>query len=143
MTKAQFIAAIEAKPNFIKWAKVPVAVETVGDIEKCAGVAYITTNDGRQLFNVWFLNDTVADEAYWQSHDTLEPEVNAFAAKQKALAAYLKSNFAAYFLVPDRVDLTNNWAEAVVYETSGPDIARSTVLVFKIGNQPINHRKVI
>jgi len=141
MTKEQFITAVEAKPQFIKWAKSPVAVETIGDIEKHHGIAYITTPDGTNTFNVWFMVDTVTGEATWQNADTLEPAKNATEVKMNALKNYLKTNFAGYFI--NRTDLENNWAEADVYTVSGQDLAKSTVLVFKQGTNPITHRKVI
>jgi hypothetical protein len=141
MTKEQFITAVEAKPNFIKWALVPALAETIGDIEKWRGVAYISTPDGTNTFNVWFIVDTETGEATWQNVDTLEPDKNTSAAKEKAFANYLASTFVAYFV--NRSDLVNNWAEADVYEVSGQDLAKSTVLVFKQGSNPITHRKII
>lgn len=141
MTKAQFITAVEAKPQFIKWAAAPSAIEKIGDIEKWLGVAYITTPDGTNTFNVWFIVDTATDTATWQNIDTMEPEKNATAVKEAALKTYLKANFAGFFI--NRMDLDNNWAEADVYAISGTDLAKSTVLVFKQGTNPIAHRKVV
>jgi hypothetical protein len=141
MTKQQFIAAVEAKPQFIKWAKTPSVVETIGDIEKWNGLAYISTPDGTNIYNVWFMNDTATNTATWQQQDALTPESNVNATKMKALTAYLKSNFSGYFV--NRVDLDNLWAEADVYQVSGSDLVKATVLVFKQGNNPITHRKVI
>lgn len=141
MTTAQFITAVEAKPQFIKWAKVPAAVETLGDIQKWNGVAFITTPDGTNTYNVWFIVDTTTGEATWQNLDTMEPEKNTVAVKEAALKAYLKANFAGYFIL--RADLDNNWAEAEVFTVSGADLAKSTVLVFKQGTNPIAHRKIV
>lgn len=141
MTKQDFIASVEAKPQFIKWAQVPVLAEAIGTIEKWHGLAYITTDDGTNIFNVWFMVDTTTGEASWQQLDTLEPSKNTIATKENALKTYLKSNFAGYFI--NRADLDNNWAEADVYEVSGSDLAKSTVLVFKQGTNPITHRKII
>jgi hypothetical protein len=141
MTKAQFIAAVEAKPQFIKWAQLPVVVETLGDVEKHHGVAFITTPDGTNTYNVWFMVDTATGEATWQQFDTMTPEANQGTQKQQALENYLKANFAGYFV--NRADLTNNWAEADVYTVSGADLAKSTILVYKQGSNPITHRKVV
>lgn len=141
MTKSEFITSVEAKQNFIKWAQVPTTVETVGAIEKCYGVAYITTPDGTNLFNVWFLNDTATNTATWQNQDTLSPEKNSDTVKLAALETYLKANFQAYFIT--KFDLVNNWAEAMVFQTSGADLARGSVLVFKVGNNPIAHKKIV
>lgn len=139
MTTAQFIASVEAKPQFIKWAKAPAVFDTIGDVEKWHGVAFITTPDGTNTFNVWFMVD--GGQATWQNEDTLNPEVNTTQVKMDALKEYLKATFAGYFIL--RTDLDNNWAEAEVYTVSGQDLAKSTVLVFKQGTNPITHRKVI
>lgn len=141
MTKEQFISAVEAKPNFIKWASAPALKETVGDIEKWLGLAFVSTPDGVNTFSVWFMVDKATGEANWQNVDTLEPEKNVYAVKEKVLKNYLNSTFQAHFLL--RVDLDNNWAEADVYEVSGQDLSKSTVLVFKKGNNPITHRKIV
>jgi hypothetical protein len=139
MTTAQFIAAVEAKPQFIKWAVAPAVAETIGDVEKWHGVAYITTPDGTNTYNVWFMVD--GGEATWQQFDTMTPEANANDGKRSALEAYLESTFVAYFVL--RIDYTHNWAEADVYAISGADLAKSTVLVYKQGTNPIAHRKVV
>lgn len=141
MTIAQFIAAIEAKPNFIKWTQVPIVSEIIGDIEKHHGVAYISTQDGTNTFNVWFMVDTATGEATWQNIDTMEPEKNSLNVKINALKAYLKSNFSGYFVT--RIDAENNWAEAEVFSVSGTDLQKSIVLVFKQGINPITHRKIV
>lgn len=141
MTKAQFIAAVESKPQFIKWAQAPVKAETIGDVEKWYGVAYITTEDGTNTYNVWFMVDGATGEATWQQQDSLEPGKNTASAKMDALKTYLKANFAGYFIL--RSDLENNWAEAEVFTVSGQDLAKSTVLVFKQGTNPISHRKIV
>lgn len=139
MTTAQFIASIEAKPQFIKWVQAPAVIETLGGVEKWHGVAYITTPDGTNTFNVFFMVD--GGQATWQNQDQLEPQKNATQVKMEALLSYLKANFAGFFV--NRVDLENNWAEADVYAISGADLAKSTVLVFKLGANPITHRKII
>jgi hypothetical protein len=141
MTQEQFIASVEAKPQFIKWASLPVLAETIGDVEKWHGIAYISTPDGTNTYNVWFMVDSVSGEATWQQFDTMEPEANVANAKQKALVDYLKANFAGFFV--NRADLENNWAEADVYAVSGQDLTKSTVLVFKQGSNPIAHRKIV
>ena len=162
MTKQEFITAVEAKPNFIKWAVEPKMVEAFGSydtgetisdedgktspviepaIEKWNGQALIATPDGKNVFQVWFIVDNEADEATWQNADQLDPEENAVAKKQAALEAYLASNFAGYFV--NRADLENLWAEADVYEVSGQDLSKSTVLVFKKGSNPITHRVIV
>lgn len=139
MTKQQFIASVESKPQFIKWASVPVVAETLGDVEKWHGIAYITTPDGTNTYNVWFMVDTITGEAAWQSHDTMEPEKNLYNAKMAALTAYLGSHFEAWFLVPGHADLINDWAEAEVFTVNAGKLDRSKVLVYKKGSNPIAH----
>lgn len=138
MTTAQFIAAVEAKPQFIKWATVPIMVEQVGLIQKWNGVAFINTTDGTNLFNVSFLVDD-AENATWQNLDTLTDANNTNTSKQIALATYLKTNFDAYFI--ERTDFENNWAIATVYKAGGAPVTltKSTVLVYKKGTNPIAH----
>lgn len=141
MTKEQFIAAIEARPQFIKWAIAPTLIETINGIELWHGRPYHTTPDGTNIYNVYFHVDTATGEATWQNRNNFEPETNTQEAKMKALTTYLKANFAGFFIT--RIDLDNNWAEAEVFAVSGADLAKSTVLVFKNGANPITHRKVV
>lgn len=141
MTKEQFIASVEAKPQFIKWAVVPQLVETINGIETWHGRPYHTTPDGTNIFNVWFHVDTATGEATWQNRDNMDAANNTNEKKLNALNTYMKTNFAGFFI--NRVDLDNNWAEADVYVVSGADLAKSTVLVFKNGPNPITHRKVV
>lgn len=141
MTRQEFITAIEAKSTFIKWAEAPALQETIGDIEKWRGSAFVITDDGRNVVNVWFVVDTATGEAFWQNSDTLEPEANTFATKQAFLEKYLKTNFNAYFV--NRSDLANNWAEADVYTLTAGNLVKKTVMVYKIGNNPIAHKDVI
>jgi len=85
--------------------------------------------------------DNTTGEATWQNADMLQPEENMEAKKMSALTNYLASNFVAYFV--NRADLTNNWAEADVYEISGSQLVQNTIMVYKIGNNPITHKTVI
>lgn len=141
MTKAQFIAAVEAKPNFIKWAQAPVLKETIGEIEKWNGIAFINTPDGRNTYNVWFVVDAATGEATWQNADTMEPEKNANEVKRAALEAYLKANFNAFFI--GRTDLVNNWAEADVYTLNTGKLTKKSIIVYKQGSNPIAHLDVV
>jgi len=144
MTKADFIASVEAKPNFIKWAKLPEVAERIGDVEKWNGIAYINTTEGyTNTFNVWFIVDTATGNATWQTIDTLEPNKNATQVAINALTTYLKSNFAAYFLIPGKADVVNKWAEAEVFIVSGNDLVRKNVIVYKQGTNPITHKVIV
>ena len=140
MTKEEFKTAVEAKPNFIKWAKAPAVnvlngqPEVYGDIEKHHGLAYISTPDGTNTYNVWFMVDTATGEATWQSHDTMEPEKNTADAKLKVLNDYIDANFVGGFVI--RMNLDENYAEAEVYEAG---IGRKTILVYKPQGQAVTH----
>jgi len=140
MTKAEFIAAVEAKSKFIRWATEPVLDSTEGDVELWHGRAYHTTTDGTNVFNVWFHVDKTTGDATWQTFDSFEPEANTNAIKQKALTDYLSANFDAYFVV--QADLENNWAEADVYKLNTGKLDKFKVLVFKKGGNPISHLDV-
>lgn len=142
MTSQEFITSIEAKPLFIKWAEFPTVKEVIGTIQKWEGKAYINTGAGRNIFSVWFVEDTETNEAFWQNQDQLQPETNPLPTKQTALENYLKANFDAYFLT-SKLDLVNNWAEAEVLIFAAGKLTRKNVLVFKRGNNPITHLEII
>jgi len=141
MTKAQFISDVEAKPNFIKWARVPALLETIGDVEKWNGVAYISTSDGTNTLQLFFMVDAATGEATWQNQDQMEPESNTTNSKLKALQDYLKANFNAFFV--NRIDLVNNWAEADVYTLNTGKLTKKTVIVYKQVSNPIAHLDVV
>ena len=141
MTKAQFIASVEADSNFRKWATVPAVLEVNGTIEKWMGVAYISTPDGANLFNVFFIWDKSTDTAEWQNANQLSPAKNTDYTKMDALQAYLKSKYSAYFL--GQIDFANQWAEATVYTLTTGKLVKKNVLVFKQGTNPISDLDVI
>jgi len=90
---------------------------------------------------VWFMVDTATGEANWQNFDTMTPEANTLNAKMNALTNYLKSNFHAYFI--GRYDLNNNWAEADTYKLVNGNLQMTKVMVFKVGNNPIQHLNIV
>lgn len=141
MTKSQFLASVEAKPNFIKWLTDEVIVETVGGVRKCRRDALITSESGfLNTFQVWYIEDTATNETTFQNVDTLTPAENASAKRQKSLEDYLVANFSAFRVLWS--DLDRNYAEAEVFAVSGADLVRSKVLVFKTGTNPITHRTI-
>lgn len=141
MTKAQFITAIEAKPRFIKWAALPALTTTIGEIEQWTGKAYVSTPDGNYVDGVSFFVDKATGEATWVGSNQIDSDSNALAKKYNVLKGYLASNFVAYFI--GRTNLEDNWVEADVYTVSGTDLAKSTVLVYKAGANPITHKKIV
>lgn len=144
MTKTEFLTTqVEANPKFIKWAKEPVQIEKHGDVEKWQGLAYITTTNGTNTWNIFFMVDASTGETTWQEFNTLEPEKTVENTKYASLQNYLKGKYEAFFIKGDRVDLTNNWAEAEVYSLSADKLTRKTVLVFKKGNNPVSDLDII
>lgn len=146
MTATQFIANIATKASFVKWATVPVAVESVGGIEKWQGIALVKTGDvtapdGTNLLNVFFLVDTATGEATWQNLDQLDPLKNISNDRIDRLEKYLKANFFAYFLIQTNAD--SFWAKAEVFTISGTDLAKSTVLVYKPAGSAITHKTIL
>ena len=141
MTKLQFIESVEVKPNFLKWAGVETLIED-GLLRKYRRDAFVTTPDGfRNIVQVWYIEDTETGDTTFQNYDTLTPAENTSTKAQAALSAYLKATFAAYRLL--WADLENNFAEAEVFSITGNDLARSKVLVFKVGSNPITHRVIV
>lgn len=141
MTKEQFITSVEEKPRFIKWVSQPSLVSTIGDIQRWAGKAYTSTPDGNHIDEVSFFVDALTGDTVWAGSNQIAPDENSIAKKYNALKTYLNANFAAYFI--GRTDLENNWVEADVFIVSGADLSKSTVLVFKNGNNPIAHKKIV
>lgn len=141
MTKAEFITAVEAKTQFVKWAVAPVLSETIGEVEKWNGRAYITTADGVNVFEVWFMVDSISGEANWQNQDTMDASESVSAKKMSALETYVAGAFDAYFVV--RTDLDNNWAEVDVFKLTTGDLVASKVMVFKKGTNPITHLTIV
>lgn len=139
MTKTEFYAAIEAKPNFVKWVSDEVTAEATGDVKKNFRQALITTPDGRNVIPVFSIEDIVTGEVTFQNIDTLTPEENTVVKKELALLNYLKANFFAYFMI--RTDLDNSWAEVEVF-TDGTQLTRSRILVYKKAGNPITHKTI-
>lgn len=144
MTKQEFIDSVLAEPNVVEIvADSDQVAETAGNWEKGNFKVVIVEPQGsKNIRNVWYIRNTETDETEYQTANTVAPEKNVYEAKLKALKDYLASNFEAYF-IGDLVDLNNNWTEAIVYEVSGQDLIKSTVLVFKKGTNPIAHRKIV
>lgn len=134
MNKQTFIANIEAKPNFKKWVKTPEVHSTKGDIEHYHGEAYVSTPDGVNITNVWFMVDKATGDAEWQTIDTLTPEANTVVSKLKAMENYLANKYDAFFLKDVNTEL--GYAEAVVYSADSKVATKKTVLLY--GNPMID-----
>lgn len=147
MTKQELQTKIENKVGFHSIIKDDVAPDNVPNdpIEKRYFYVNHTNADGTmgKTF-VYYLHDTANDVAWFynmetEAVDTKEPTTDQ--KKLDALQNYLKATFNGFFI--NRLDIVNNWAEADVYEVSGQDLTKSTVLVFKQGSNPITHRKIV
>lgn len=140
MTKDAFVTSITTEPNFLKWAKEPVLLETMGDIEKWNGVVYRSTPDGTNTEHVFFMVDKVTGEASWQNINTLSLIKNTNENRIDKMANYLKQTFFAYRFT--FVDPENFWGEAEVY-TDGVDLTKTKVLVYKTATNPVTHKKIV
>lgn len=143
MNKEQFIKDIESKSKFLKWASGEQIVKDYGTVKHYRRDAFVSTEDGRNIMPVFYMEDTETNETIWQNQDTIDTNNRLVAQKLDALKKYLASNFDAYFLNPERIDLDNNWAEATVYEINAGKLTRSEVIVFKRDSKPISHLPVI
>lgn len=147
MTKAQFISAVQAKKGFVSIIKDALAPDHINDdpIEKRYLYINHTNADGTMgKTYVYYLHDVANDAASFYNVETEALDIkepNTENKKYLALRAYLKANFAAFFLVNH--DLDNNWAEAEVFTLSGSDLTRSRVIVYKQGSNPIAHKKIV
>lgn len=147
MTKAELLTKVQSKTGFHSIVEDKVAPDNKqGDpIEKRYLYVNHTNADGTmgKTF-VFYLHDTVNDVASFYNLETEALDIkepNTENKKYLALRAYLKANFAAFFLVNH--DLENNWAEAEVFTVSGSDLARSRVIVYKAGSNPIAHKNIV
>lgn len=147
MTKQQLLDAVAAKKGFHSIIEDRVAPDNIqGDtIEKRFLYVNHTNADGTmgKTF-VYYLLDTANDVASFynvepESVDIKEPSVGQ--KKLDALENYLSSNFDAFFVV--RYDLKNNWAEADTFKLSAGKLIAMKIIVFKKGNNPINHLEII
>lgn len=147
MTKSELKAKVEAKIGFHSIIQDELAPDHIpGDkIEKRYLYINHTNSDGTmgKTF-IYYLHDIEKNIASFynvetESLDIKEPQTNQ--KKLILLQNYLKSNFDGFFII--RVDMENNWAEADVYELSGSELTKSSVMVFKPINGAITHRKII
>lgn len=147
MVKAELQAKLEAKQGFVSIIKDDVAPDNVsGDVveKRFFYVNHVNADGTAGKTFVYYLHNTETDEAWFYNVETEAVDTKEPTTEQKkldALQAYMKANFAAFFVL--RFDLENNWAEADVFEVSGTDLAKSSVLVFKLGTNPITHRKIV
>jgi hypothetical protein len=145
MTKAQLIAAVQAKTGFVSIIKDELARDHVpGDtIEKrFLYVNHINADSTAGKKYVYYLHDTVNDTAWFYNVEEALDNRSVSSDQQKldALQDYLKINFNAYFV--NRFDITNQWAEADVYTLNTGKLTKKTVIVYKNGTNPIAHLDV-
>lgn len=142
MTKAQFLAKVQAKPGFHSIISDEAASDNiVGDpIEKRYLYINHTNADGTmgKTF-VYYLLETATNTASFynveaEALDAKEPTTNQ--KKLDVLTTYLGAKYAAFFV--NRYDLNQNLAEADVYTLTAGKLVKKTVLVFKKGANPIS-----
>lgn len=149
MTKQEFLAKVASKPGFHSIISDEFGKDhRIGDpIEQRCLYLNHTNGDGTMgKTYVYYIYDTANDVAsFWnQEVEAFDmKEVNTLQKKVNALEAYLKANFDAYFLIPEKVDIINNWAEGEAFTLNAGKLTRKKVLVFKKGANPISHLEIV
>jgi hypothetical protein len=149
MKKADLLAVVAAKPGYVEIIEDKLAPDSVGAEEKRYLIVKTLNADGTKgVTNVFYIHNPQTGDAWFYN---VEPV--AFDNKYQdvpaqtlaALRAYCKANFAAYFLIPDRIDAENKWAVVEAYVTSGSPVklTKSLKMVYKQGNDPIKHTDII
>lgn len=145
MTKQELLNKVTTKQGFQSIIMDTLAPDHVnGDtIEKrFFYINHVNADGTAGKTYLYYLHDTINDVAWFYNVEAETVDAREPSADQKkinALQAYLKANFAAYFLLVGRIDTVNNWAEAEVFTLAGGVLTRSKVLVFKKGTQQITH----
>lgn len=148
MTKAELVTIVEGKTGYVAILKDAVAPDNVaGTKEKRYMLVETLNTDGTKgITNVTYVLDTGTDEAWFYNAEPVSFDTGVVSVPQAtidALKAYCVANFEAYFLIPERIDAENNWAVVEAYTVSGSDLAKSTVMVYKKGTNPITHVTIV
>lgn len=147
MTKSQLLTAVQGKAGFVAILADTLATDSVGAKQKRFLTVETLNADGTKgITNVFYIHDTGTDEAWFYNVEPLGFEKETKTVDQQtldALNAYCKANFAAYFLIPDRIDAVNKWAVVEAYTVSTGKLAKKNVMVYKQGTNPITHVDII
>ncbi len=147
MKKADLLAAVAAKAGYVAVIADKLATDSVGTKEKRYLVVETLNADGTKgISNVFYVHDTATDDVWYYN---VEPKTFDLTEKPvdqqtlEALHAYCKANFAAYFLIPERIDAQNKWAVVEAYTVSTGKLAKSLKMVYKQGSNPITHIDIV
>jgi hypothetical protein len=149
MTKAQFISAVKAKSGYVAILADNVAPDSVkGAIKEKRYLVVETLNsDGTKgQTHVYYIHDTENDTAWFYNVEPASFQKEAKSIDQQtldALNAYCKATFAAYFLIPERIDATNKWAVVEGYTLISGKLAKKNYMVYKTGTDPIAHVEIV
>lgn len=149
MNKAELLQKVQSKigaGSIIQDELAPDHVEGDKIEKRYLYINHINSNGTAGKTYVYYLYNTETDDTWFYNTEVehLDPyEPTTDLVKLNALREYLSTNFDAYFLDREKIDLTNNWAEAIVYTKAANELVKETVLVFKKGTGPVTHLKVV
>lgn len=146
MKKADLLAAVATKQGYVAVASDNLD-SLVGTKEKRYLIVETLNANGTKGFtNVYYVLDTITQDAWFynvesQAFDNTYKDVPQ--TTLDALRAYCKANFAAYFLIPDRIDADNKWAVVEAYILTAGKLTKSLKMVYKQGVSPITHVDIV
>lgn len=151
MTKTQLLAAVQAKPGFVAIVSDKLAQDSAvavgeGKEKRFLVVEHQNTDGTRGSYAVYYILDTTNQTAWFYNVEPAAFDSQYKAVPQQtldALKAYCKATFAAYFLIPDRIDAENKWAVVEAYTSSSGKLVKSLKMVYKQGSNPITHVDII
>lgn len=146
MKKTDLLTAVQAKAGYVAILEDKLD-SVVGTKEKRNLVVETLNTDGTKgITNVFYILDITTQDAWFYN---IEPKAFDYGYKDvpqetlDALRAYCKANFAAYFLIQDRVDAENKWAVVEAYTLNAGKLVKSLKMVYKQGTNPITHVDII
>lgn len=135
MTKQQFIDSVLAESNVLE-------VVTDSDVvHKTAGtwelgkfdVVMTTEHGGKDIRSVSYVRNVSTGDTEYQNLNSVNRNKNLNEVKIKILTDYIHSTFLGGRVT--YTDLDNNYAEAVVFDTTG----EKKVWIYKPDGQPLTH----
>ena len=147
MKKADLLTAVSAKSGYVAIIEDRLAPDSVGTKQKRYLLVETLNADGTKgVTNVFYVHDTVSDDAWFYNVEPKTFDITEKPVDQQTLDAlrdYCKANFAAYFLIPDRIDAANMWAVVEAYTLVSGKLAKSLKMVYKQGTNPITHVDIV
>ena len=148
MNKAQLLTSIQSKAGFVSIVSDNVAPDSPTGVKEKRYLVVETLNadSTKGITNVFYIHDTETDTAWFYNVEPVAFDNQYKNIPQQTLEAlqnYCKTNFEAYFLIPDRIDAENKWAVVEAYTISSGKLAKSLKMVYKKGTNPITHIDII